>query len=193
MIQPRSALDRITSSAPNCSAACIVWAAYVRNPPVECTKPLGLPVDPDVYMTNSGCSLPTGSHSRTPPPCIVSRSSSASMRTCATSPVDAALPPPYTTSLAPDEPLLMDAHSDSGCDALAMSSFEPESDMRSCSAAALRPENTTLCGAPSRAHASIATTASMLVRIHSVTTSPLRTPSSRSTPAAHCAWCCSSE
>jgi hypothetical protein len=41
-----------------------------------------------------------------------------------------------------------------------MTAFAPQSSMRSRSASALNPPNTTVCGAPIRAHASIAIAAS---------------------------------
>jgi len=57
------------------------------------------------------------------------------------------------------------------------------SSMRTASSCAANPPNTTECTAPSRAHASIAITASGIIGMYTTTRSPFATPNPRSTPA----------
>ena len=57
--------------SPGCRS---VWnatssAIFTRNPPCTCTAPFGRPVVPLVYAMNSGCSLSSGSASRSRPGC----------------------------------------------------------------------------------------------------------------------------
>src|SRR6185369_94825 len=59
--QPMSAVHQNTSDGSISKTQSIVSLAHNRNPPVECWTPLGLPVEPEVYRMNSGCSAPTGS------------------------------------------------------------------------------------------------------------------------------------
>ena len=57
------------------------------------------------------------------------------------------------------------------------------SSMRAASSAGAKPPNTTEWTAPSRAHASMATTASGIIGMYTSTRSPRPTPRSASTPA----------
>ena len=70
------------------------------------------------------------------------------------------------------------------CPSEVMSSLHAASSMRALSAPGENPPNTTLCSAPSRAQASIATAASGIIGSWIATRSPLPTPSSTSAFAA---------
>src|ERR1700678_2134737 len=62
VIQPTSAVDQKTSrSGFRSNTIAVVVATPVRYPPVVCTMPFGLAVEPDEYSKNSGCSASIGS------------------------------------------------------------------------------------------------------------------------------------
>ena len=67
-----------------------------------------------------------------------------------------------------------------------ISTFASETSMRSLTDSTEKPPNTTLCGAPMRAHASIATTTSGIIGRKMPTTSPGSTPRSFSALANFC-------
>ena len=71
-----------------------------------------------------------------------------------------------------------------------ISALARENSMRSLTDSALKPPKTTLCGAPMRAQASIATTTSGIIGRKIPTTSPAPTPWALSALAAR--WVCSS-
>src|SRR5678815_3983146 len=56
-----SAVHQNTSSSRRSNTILVVYAAYVRYPPVVCRIPFGLPVVPLVYSVNSVCSLSNAS------------------------------------------------------------------------------------------------------------------------------------
>ena len=70
------------------------------------------------------------------------------------------------------------------CPSEVISNFACASSMRALSALGENPPNTTLCIAPSRAHASIATAASGIIGSWIATRSPARTPNSANAFAA---------
>src|SRR6185436_353733 len=59
-----SAVHQKTSSSRRSNTHLLVSLAPSRKPALECWMPLGLPVEPEVYNRNSGCSAftHTGSH-----------------------------------------------------------------------------------------------------------------------------------
>jgi hypothetical protein len=70
------------------------------------------------------------------------------------------------------------------CPSEVIRSFASASSMRDRSAPGEKPPNTTLCAAPNRAQANIATTASGIIGSWIATRSPVCTPSSMSALAA---------
>ncbi len=67
-----------------------------------------------------------------------------------------------------------------------MSALARDTSIRSRTADGEKPPNTTLCGAPIRAQASMATTTSGIIGRKIPTTSPLRTPRDFSALARRC-------
>jgi hypothetical protein len=67
-----------------------------------------------------------------------------------------------------------------------MSAFACDASIRSRTESGAKPPNTTLCGAPIRAQASIATTTSGIIGMKIPTTSPLPTPRSFRPLAKRC-------
>jgi hypothetical protein len=154
-----------TSSSRRSNVTWQVHVAHNRYPPQVCSRPLGLPVEPDVYNTNSGCSASTISAGRTSPapgttschqwsrPAVMptglpvwrytstwstGASTSALSTTCLSG-----------TGLPPRRP-----------SSWVITTRAPQSWMRSRSDSAENPPNTTEWTAPSLATANIATTAS---------------------------------
>ena len=131
--------------------------------------PLGLAVVPDVYMTYSGCSESCGS--------AVCWSDCRSTRSChqwsRPSVHGVSCPVRRTTSTLFTSGVSVSASSTAGLSALAaprryppsavITSVAAQSMIRLRSASAEKPPKTTVCGAPSRAQASIATTVSGII------------------------------
>ena len=135
--------------------------------------PLGLPVVPDVYITYSGCSESKNSHA-----CSVDAFSTESCHhTSRLSSQSTSWPVRRTTSTLstfwPSSAALPTASSTAGFSADAaprryppsavMMTLASQSATRLASASAENPPKTTVCGAPIRAQASIATTVSGII------------------------------
>ena len=133
--------------------------------------PFGLPVVPEVYSRNSGCSASNASgswsgdaastascHHRSRPSVHgVSMPVRRTTTTCSTGPPSAVVSPPTASSTASlSEAALPRRYWPS----VVMTIFASASSMRARSAEAEKPANTTLCMTPNRAHASIETIAS---------------------------------
>ena len=131
--------------------------------------PFGLPVEPEVYMTNSGCSASKNSQS-----CSVEALPTTSCHhTSRPSFHSTSCPVRLTTSTERTSGHFCSASSTAGFSAdgaprryppsAVMTTRASQSMIRSDSAVEEKPPNTTVCGAPSRAHASIATTVSGII------------------------------
>ena len=131
--------------------------------------PLGLPVEPEVYRMNNGCSALTqvGSHTSDWP--FTTSCSHTSRLVSQATLVPVRL---YTTTLWMDsQPPSISASSTAGfngisrpprnCPSAVSTAVAPASIMRSCRLLAEKPPNTTEWIAPMRAHACMHTTASI--------------------------------
>ncbi len=167
--QPMSAVHQYTSdSGLRSNTAWCVYDACVRYPPDVCRIPFGLPVVPDVYRMNSGCSASNACAS-----CSFEAVATVSSQRTSRSCQPTSWPVRLTTRTFSTDGHCSTASSTMGLSANGLplrkppsaqiTSFAPASSMRLDRAAALKPPNTTEWGAPMRAHASIATAASGII------------------------------
>ena len=157
-----------------------------------CFRPLGAPVEPEVYRINSGSSAPIASASHSLD-CLSTSSSNHTSR-----PFFHSISPPvrFTTRtfLQTSVPSRVSAAStfsfNGTClpprtdSSAVITSLESAPITRWATASGEKPPKTTECTAPMRAQASIAMAASGIIGIYSVTVSPLRMPSSFSALAS---------
>src|SRR3954449_12095029 len=144
--------------------------------------PFGFAVEPDEYRIYSGCSASScsGSHSssaassaswyQTSRPSFISQSAFVACTTKMRSSESSAPIASSTCSLIGAVLPLRRAPS------TVTSALALETSMRSLTDSTLKPPKTTLCGAPMRAHASIATTTSGIIGRKIPTTSPFSMP-----------------
>src|SRR5882672_9799733 len=164
-----SAVHQNTSSGLASKVHFMVCAAHSKKPPVLCCTPFGLPVEPDVYKMNSGCSALTHSGSHVSASCSTSSCIHRSRPSC-----HCVLPPVrlYTITLLtasqPPAAIASSAMLFNGnalppriCSSAVMSATAPTSTSRSLSDFDENPPNTTECVAPMRAQACMATTPSI--------------------------------
>src|SRR5215217_6603075 len=148
--------------------------------------PFGFAVEPDEYRMYSGCSASSGSAShsssaassaswyQTSRPSCMSQSAFVAWTTKMRS-SDSRSPSVSSTCCLTGAVLPLRRAPSTVTSALAF-----ETSMRSLTDSTLKPPNTTLCGAPIRAHASIATTTSGIIGRKIPTTSPFSMPLSLS-------------
>ncbi len=152
----------------------------------------GLAVVPDVARMNAGSLDSIDSHDPEAPSAPARKASQAMSRSGCSS--AGSLPLWSTTTCSTPPPTEPSASSTSGLSGTSWprrkvtsavkTTREPLAEIRSASACAPKPANTTEWIAPIRMHANIRITASGHVGIDSVTRSPLATPSARRAAAA---------
>ena len=147
----------------------VVVATPVRYPPVVCTMPFGLAVEPDEYSRNSGCSASIGSAGQwgsapdsrswyhTSRPGRMGHGEPAERTTTMVCSVARSLTASSTAALTGAVLPLRRAPS------AVISAFAADTSSRSRTADGENPPKTTLCGAPILAQASIATTTSGII------------------------------
>ena len=151
-----------------------------------CRTPFGLPVDPEVYRINSGSSAFISSGGQSSDTFAVASCHQTSRCSChSTSPPvrcrTSTLLMVLTSGLVSASSTFFfrgTARPPRRPSSAVTTTLASESMIRPESASGEKPPNTTVCTAPIRVHASIATAASGTIGMYRQTTSPLRTPCS---------------